>query len=134
LSRGFFIARLEPGKAGDPLSNADYYGELSSRLDFMDEPSWGKADPIEKGLIVVAEVSAAALSLYQGIRDPSQHAALQAAIDRVYAEKIKPLDIPGIGPLFESVLDNNAPAIIGGLVPLLAAFLDRRLPRQTIGA
>jgi hypothetical protein len=52
----------------------------------------------------------------------------------VYAEKIKPLDIPGIGPLFESVLDNNAPAIIGGLVPLLAAFLDRRLPRQTIGA
>lgn len=110
---------------------ADLYDELKSRLDFTDDPAWATADKVEKGLIATHEISGAGKIVYQRLRgDSVQQAELSAAIRRLHEEIIAPLDIPGVGPFIEAVLDGQLGGILGGAVPAIDAALDKVLPNE----
>lgn len=107
------------------------YDEIKSRLDFTEDPAWATGDKVEKGLIAVSEITAAGLVIYQRLRgDSAQQAELSAAIRRLHDEHIAPLDIPGVGPFIEAVLDGQLGGILGGAVPAIDAALDKVLPNE----
>jgi hypothetical protein len=103
--------------------------QLKSRLTFIDDPNWATRDAVEKTLLVVAETSAAVLAVYQKLRGNAvQQAELAAAVRELYAEQIAPLNIPGVGPVIEAVIDSQLPNVLAGLVGPLDAALDKVLP------
>lgn len=107
------------------------YDELKSRLDFIEDPAWDTADVIERGLIATSEITAAGLVIYQRLRGNAvEQAELSAAIRRLHDEHIAPLDIPGVGPFIEAVLDGQLGGILGGAVPAIDAALDKVLPNE----
>lgn len=108
------------------------YDELKSRLSFQDDPYWDTYDKAEKALVVASQTSTSILLIYRKLRgNPQQQAELSAAIKQLYDEVIAPIDIPGIGPVIEAVLDNQLGGILGGLVAPVDAFLDDKLPKPT---
>lgn len=107
------------------------YDELKSRLDFVEDPAWSTGDVVEKGLLATSAITAAGLVIYQRLRgNPAEQAELSAAIKRLHDELIAPLDIPGVGPFIEAVLDGQLGSILGGGVPAIDAALDKVLPNK----
>lgn len=105
------------------------YEELKSRLDFIEDPAWSTYDKIEKGLVATHEITGAGKLVYQRLRgNPTEQAELSAAIRQLHDEFIAPLDIPGIGAFVEAVLDGQLGGVLGGLVPVADAALDKVLP------
>lgn len=103
--------------------------QLKSRLTFIDDPHWATRDIAEKVLIVTSETSAAILAVYQKLRGtPEQQAELADAIRVLYREHVAPLDIPGVGPVLEAMIDGQLPNVLAGLVTPADAFLDKVLP------
>jgi hypothetical protein len=103
--------------------------QLKSRLTFIDDPNWATRDVVEKTLIVVEEIVGATRQLYQKLRgDTAAQAELSAAVRTLYAQYVAPLDIPGVGPVLEAVIDNQLPNVLSGLVGPIDAALDKVLP------
>ncbi len=108
------------------------YEELKSRLSFHDDPYWDTYDKAEKALVVASQASTSILLIYRKLRgNPQQQAELSAAIKKLHDEVIAPIDLPGVGPVIESILDSQLGAILGGLVAPVDAFLDDKLPKPT---
>lgn len=108
------------------------YDELKSRLSFKDDPYWDTYDKAEKALLVASQVSTSVLLIYRKLRgDKAAQAELSAAIKQLHDEEIAPIDIPGVGPVIEAVLDSQLGGILGGLVAPVDAFLDDKLPKPT---
>lgn len=113
------------------MAGNQIYENLKSRLDFADSQEFAKADLFEKGLIATREISTALLAVYQPLRGTAiDQAEVSQAIELAYAEYISPLDIPGVGPIIEAVLDNQGGRIAGGMVKPLDALLDKYLPKK----
>ncbi len=109
------------------------YDELKSRLAFQDDPYWDTYDKAEKALIVASQVSTSILLIYRKLRgNPAQQAELSDAIRQLHNEVIAPIDIPGVGPVIESILDSQLGNILGGLVAPFDAFLDDKLPKPAV--
>ena len=105
------------------------YDDLKSKLAFRDDPNWPTFDAAERVLVVSMQVSGAILAAYRKLRgDAAAQAELSAAIQRLYAEEVAPLDLPGIGPWAESLVDAQLGVVLGGLVGPADAALDRVLP------
>jgi hypothetical protein len=111
----------------------DLYEQLASRLDFMEGDEWAKADPIEKLLIAVAEVSGALLAVYSPIRGTiHDKAEIIDALAKVYDEKIAPLDIPKVGPFIEAYIDNQGFVIATAIVEGMDSLLDKKWPTPDV--
>jgi hypothetical protein len=118
----------QPRKDGDPISTP-VLDQLKSRLTFIDDPNWATRDAVEKTLIVISETTGAVLTVYQKLRgNPVQQAELAAAIRSLYADLIAPLDIPGVGPMIEAIIDGQLPNVLAGMVGPADAALDKVLP------
>jgi hypothetical protein len=103
--------------------------QLKSRLTFIDDIHWATRDGVEKTLIIIEETTGAVLDVYQQLRgNPAQQAELAAAIRQLYATHIAPIDIPGVGLVIETVIDNQLPNVLAGLVGPADAALDKVLP------
>lgn len=103
------------------------YDDLNAKINFVNDPAWADADKIERVLMATANISSAVLDVYRALRGtPVEQDELSRAIELVYATHVAPLDIPGVGPVIESIIDQQAARVLGASVKALDAFLDKR--------
>lgn len=108
---------------------SELYEELKSRLTFKDNPAWDTYDKAEKVLVVLSQTTSAVLIVYRKVRgNAAGQAELSAAIKQLHDEVIAPIDLPGVGPMIEALIDGQLGHILGGLVSPVDAFLDEHLP------
>jgi hypothetical protein len=108
---------------------SELYDELKSRLTFKESPNWDTYDKAEKVLVVLSQTTSAVLIVYRKVRgNAAGQAELSAAIKQLHDEVIAPIDLPGVGPMIESLIDNQLGAILGGIVAPIDAYLDEHLP------
>ncbi len=108
---------------------SELYDELKSRLTFRENPNWETYDKVEQVLVVLSQTTSASLIIYRKVRgNPAGQAELSAAIKRLHDEVIAPIDLPGVGPMIEALIDGQLGAILGGVVAPIDAYLDSKIP------
>lgn len=108
---------------------SELYEDLKSRLTFQENPNWDTYDKAEKVLVVLSQTTSAVLIVYRRVRgNATAQAELSAAIKQLHDEVIAPIDLPGVGPMIESLIDGQLGHILGGLVLPIDAYLDDKLP------
>lgn len=101
---------------------------IESKLTWLDDLDWGKRDVIEKGGIITRDVANAFVLVYQNVRgDAAMQAEAGAAFKEAYTKHVAPMDLPGVGPVIENMIDAYLPSLLAGLPVQIDAFLDKKI-------
>ncbi|MEM9354541.1 MAG: hypothetical protein AAGA92_16195 [Planctomycetota bacterium] len=100
---------------------------ILSLVSLHDDPKWNTYPPLRKAVKVNTQVSGAVDQLWDRLDSPDTSDAvvdeLADALVALHVKYIVPLDIPGIGPVVEAIVDNQ----IGKLIPAVVDRVHQRL-------
>lgn len=100
--------------------------QIKAAIELLDDPEWVALSGMKKALAIAPEILRATCLIIEGM-DPDEIDAFAPQLietaEFLFDEYLAPIDIPGVGPVFERFLDAS---VRKQIAPAINAFIESR--------